>query len=665
FPTLAALAAAAALPAVAGGVPDAAERQAGTASTWSHELNQNELPAWRKGRKRPLVPPGRWFRTIDGILRTSGENGLWFSGVSALPFPPLPLPAVEPTGWRNRARLARQFRRTGLKWDVNVEVWAARNALDNETAIVNNPRTEAHTRRLSLLDPGYRREALKEIRRIVPRHRNLPYVNFYTGSDEPIVFLPSGKRAVRTAYARRLRRDVQQRYGQRPPAWNAKRTRSPHEQLRWVAYSRYVSDRFFSMKREQAALIRRLDPDAVVNPNDFAFITGFMPWDYTKLSGFADVVEADPYVSFPERDRRGRGRYNPGFGAKFLHDLTGKRVRIVVQAFPHSRYNPRPADLWNWTAQALGGGATDISFFASQNPRFTNRRLYDTMLDVAGAMRGATLPAHPRDPEHLVLYSTASEGQAQPHRNGGDRYRTSGDELYSTYALLGALNGGAFQFEADTRLQREPQRLSSARTMWLPKADVLDRPMAEGLLAWVRGGGTLVVTDPEAFTRTPSGDSLGDVRSALIGAPLGGRRLGTILEVEGDALGAGLPADLLSVPVETTPSRAFAAVPSDATVVARFIDGAPAALSRPVGSGRVLAFASDVMSPAALDDPQDLVRFVRAVHTWAGGSLDHPAYRYRLPGDPIPRRLPVEDAVRSEEVGGTVPPPVPAPAGAG
>ena len=199
------------------------------------------------------------------------------------------------------------------------------------------------------------------------------------------------------------------------------------------------------MKEEQARLIRRLDPAAVVSPNDYGFIDGFIPWDYTRLSRFADVVEADPYVSFPERDRAGRGRYNPGFGAKLLSDLTGKRTRIVIQAFDYSRYRPTPGDLWTWTAQALRAGATDISFFASDNPRFTNRRLYDAMLAIARTMRGARLPAPPSDPEQLVVYATASEGQAQPARLGGVRYRTSGRRALHHLRAAGGAGRGSLQ----------------------------------------------------------------------------------------------------------------------------------------------------------------------------------------------------------------------------
>ena len=321
------------------------------------------------------------------------------------------------------------------------------------------------------------------------------------------------------------------------------------------------------------------------------------------------------------------------------------RTRIVVQAFDYSRYRPTPGDLWTWSAQALRAGATDLSFFASDNPRFTNRRLYDAMLAIARAVRGTRLPAAPTDPEQLVLYATASEGQAQPNRTGGVRYRTSGDELYTTYALLGELAGGAFSFDADTRLVAQPARLAAARTIWMPRGDTLDRAFADRLLAWVQAGGTLIVTDPDAFTRTPAGAPLADVRDALVGAPLGPVRRGSVLEVPQGALDGTAPDDLLTVPLDAPRPRAFAAVPAGARVVARFVDGAPAALLRGVGRGRVLAWSADPMSPGALDAPLDLARLAGDLQRWAGGTTGNPAWGYRIPGDPDPARLPWEDAI--------------------
>ena len=355
------------------------------------------------------------------------------------------------------------------------------------TAAVADPTADptAYTRRLSLLDPGYRREALREIRRIVPR-----CATRHSSTTTPAATSRSPcSRAARRGAQRSgaaLARDFRRGHRLRParPRRPAP-ARAPREGLRWLAWSRFSGDRFFRMKEEQARLIRRLDPDAVVSPNDYGFIDGFIPWDYTRLAGFADVVEADPYVSYPERDRAGRGRYNPGFGAKLMSDLTGKRVRIVVQAFDYSRYQPTPGDLWTWTAQALRAGATDISFFASDNPRFTNRRLYDAMLAIArsGARHPAARAAD-RPPSSSCCTRRRARARRSPGRAGGVRYRTSGDALYTTYALLGELGGGAFSFDADTRLVAEPSRLAAARSSGC-RAATRSTPASPS--SWTRG----------------------------------------------------------------------------------------------------------------------------------------------------------------------------------
>ena len=344
-------------------------------------------------------------------------------------------------GWRTPSRFSAQFRRTGLRWDVAVEVWAARRALQRKTATVSDPTAEptAYTRRLSLLDPGYRREALREIRRIVPRLRNAPFVNLYTGSDEPIALLPRG-RARSSAFGRRLARDFRRATGFALPDPAARPSTSDRERLRWLAWSRFSGERFLAMKQEQARLIRRLDPDALVSPNDYGFIDGFMPWDYTRLGAFADVVEADPYVSYPERDRAGRGRYNPGFGAKLLSDLSGVRTRIIVQAFDYSRYQPVPGDLWTWSAQALRAGATDLSFFATRQPP-----LHEPPPLPGDARRRAQPSRHPAArrprPTRTSSSSTRPPARARPSPTAPETCATAptGTPLYTAYSLLGEL----------------------------------------------------------------------------------------------------------------------------------------------------------------------------------------------------------------------------------
>lgn len=641
-PPVALCALAAAVPAQGQVAPD---RPAGPAFAWGHALNQNELPSWDP-KRAPVIAPARWYRTVDRTLADAGRAGLWVTGASALPFR-VPLHPKEPTAWRTHRNFLDLHRRTGLAWDVNVEIWAARIALRRRGTVVVDPSAEptAYTRRLSLLDPRYRAAALAEIRRLVPAYADQPYVNAYTGSDEPIIVLPRGAAATRSAYARRMRAEVRRRYGWPAPAIKDRPSAGVAQGLRWLAYTRWSQDGFFAMKAAQARAIRRLDPAARVASNTFGFIDGFIPWDYSRVAAYADVVEGDPYISYDERDQPGRGRYNPGFAAKLLADLTDRDVRITIQAFPYSRYRPTPRDLGIWSAQALRAGASEISFFASDNPRVTARPRYAAMLDVAAKLRGTRLPPRPQDPTQLVVYATASEGQAQPFRNGNKRHRTKADGLYTTHALLGELGHGAYRFDSDARLAREPARLAAARTVWLPRGETLDRPFADALAGWVRAGGTLIVTDPDAFTRAPDGRSLADLRAELIGAELGAPRPGRDLTVPAGALAAGAPARALALPLAARTRRAFSGLPAGASVIARYGDDAPAAISRAVGAGRVIAFAVDPMQPGVLDAPGDWVRLVRDLHRIGGGRLDHPAWSYSIPGLPASAGLPWRTAV--------------------
>ena len=84
----------------------------GAVFSWGQELRQKNLPAWRPNHN-PFPPPA-WARRVTGILRTAGQNGLWFSGSTALPFD-LPINAAEPkTAWFNRANYMRLYNETGI-----------------------------------------------------------------------------------------------------------------------------------------------------------------------------------------------------------------------------------------------------------------------------------------------------------------------------------------------------------------------------------------------------------------------------------------------------------------------------------------------------------------------------------------------------------------------
>jgi hypothetical protein len=620
----------------------AADRPAGNTFSWGQELRQQKLPGWRPNRNP--VSPKRWTALTNANLLTAGQNGLWFSGSAALPFD-LPIRDTEPIAeWFTRANYRRLHRLTGIKFDVNWELRVAQLAKDRKLHRAWNIRNRIPARRYLMFGPGWQATAKREIRRIVPRHRNFAFANYYTGVDEPMAFPPTGP-AERSALGRRVLQDVQAQYGWPAPSGNLGPSTDPVEGLKWLAWNRYSGQRYFAARKELADLIHRLDPAGLVSPNSYAFIDGFIPWDYTQLAAFADVVELDPYVSYDEAKNPGRGRYNHGFGTKLMSDLTGKRVRTIVQAFPYQGYDPTAADVWTWSSQALRAGGTDLSLYGETNPRFTRPLVYRAMLDIANTMRTARLPAPPVDPATLVVYATASEAQGQPGIPFAERPRSRADALYTTYAALGELAGSAFTFDADTRLTSDRSRLAGARTVWLPRADTLDRPFADALVAWVRAGGTLIVTDPDAFTRAPDGSPLAEIRAALIGASLDPAQRSAPISVATNAFASTIPSRTLTVPTQVSSSRAFGPLPADATAVGTYPDGSVAILRRSVGAGQVVAFAGQVMFPATLDSPGGLVDLAGGLARWRGSSVGLPVWRYELPGHPEPGRLPWRTAI--------------------
>ncbi len=622
---------------------EAPDRPMGAVFGWGPELRQQNLPAWRPKKKNPFTP-AQWARQVNSIIRVAGQNGFWFSGSTALPFD-LPINKVEPkVGWFNAPNYLRHYNETGVKFDVNWELRVAKLAKVKKWHTSWNIKLRIAARRYNMIGPGWQRAALREIRRIVPRYRFAPYRSYYTGVDEPMIFPPFGP-AAKTTAGKRFVAEIKQRYGQPTPLADAKPTDDPAEGLKWLAFNRYTGEKYLAYRAEQARLIRQLDPNGLVSPNSYAWIDGFIPWDYTVLADFADVVELDPYTSYDEVQTPGRGRYNHGFGTKLMADLTGKRIRTIIQAFPYRGYDPLPEDVWTWSTQALRAGATDLTLYAENNPRSRRPKVFAGMLAIAKALRGTRLPAPPVDPAHVIVYATASEGQGQPLKTFGERPRTVADQLYTTYSALGELAHSAFVFDSDTRLVRDPARLARATTMWLPRGETLDRPFVDATIAWVRNGGTLIVTDSDAFTRAPDGSSLADLRDVLIGAdiaPAGG----VAMTVPAGAIAPSQPPRALTVPVVGGIAGAFTRVPSGAQVVATNADGTPAAIRRQVGSGQVLAFAADVMFPGTLNAPGELVALVTAIQTWRGAALGVPSWRYESPGNRARGRLPWRTAVR-------------------
>jgi hypothetical protein len=386
-----------------------------------------------------------------------------------------------------------------------------------------------------------------------------------------------------------------------------------------------MADRYAEAAQQKFELARRLDRDWRYIPCDFWLMSGLVAFDYSRMAKYADLMQGDPYASSAERTR-GRGMYNHGFGAKLLADLghgskgsDPKPVEVIVQAFDYAGYEVTPEDLLEWCSQALRCGATSLSFYASDNPRFTDDARWQMMLHIARTVSGMDALNRPAATRTAILYCNTAHAAEGPS--------ASGDEVYATYALLGEKLGCWFDLVDELQLQRGLRTLNDYRIIYLPLATYAEPALPEALTEWVRAGGTLVCGDPTAFSRAPDGSDLSPLREALVGA-----RLGAQVEEHALAIGAH---KIRLYPRRTAANPTFTAhtteLGAETEVLGQYPGGDPAVVRHKLGEGSVIYFAANPFTPASVCGEAPLAAVLKDWQEEAGELLGQSIWQFRLP----------------------------------
>ena len=233
----------------------------------------------------------------------------------------------------------------------------------------------------------------------------------------------------------------------------------PNKPLRWIAYNRWMNDKFVASRCRLSQALHEADPGARYSPANYWFMSGFQPYDFSRLAACSDLMECDPYASSAESNR-GRGVFNHGFGAKFMSDLTGKPVRVVAQAFNYAGYDMNPEDLREWFSQSLRCGASAIDYYEMDSPRWTDPARWKMMLHLSSVITRMNRIALPQTADTAVLYTLYTHMSQGPS--------TSGDQVYAAHALLGELAGSWFKFVSDAQLERGERSLAATGCLSAP-----------------------------------------------------------------------------------------------------------------------------------------------------------------------------------------------------
>ncbi len=615
-----------------------------TVNSWAHDLN----PKDKKGFKSPeLEDDATWQKTALAIFKESGEAGMGYMDL------PGRLNAKE--SWRTAEFHREQFRKYGVRYDVFSEGSGSTAAALKKGAELLNAAGKDLGRKpsVSLVDPAYVEAQCTILRKLGAQLRGEPFVGYFYGRDEPSIHIPDGTPDHWDAYGRAMAKEVLEQYGfdrfAAPLPKEKSLLEDPNKPLRWIAYNRWMNDKFIAARTRLSQALHEADPGARYSPANYWFMSGFHPYDHSRLAACSDLMECDPYASSAERER-GRGVFNHGFGAKFMSDLTGKPVRVVAQAFHYAGYDMTPDDLREWLSQALRCGASAITYYEMDSPRWTDPARWKMMLHLSGVITRMNRIALPPTADTAVLYTLYT------HMSQGAS--TSGDQVYAAHALLGELAGSCFKFVSDAQLERGERSLSSYKAVYLPLAKYMTPEASKLIEDYVRAGGVLVCGDAEAFGFDLAGKDTSATRERILGIrTLGPKPTGVnhkdkqaqsssevpdriILKSAQWGLAAGTSLRLFNLKLRDeaplSSAHEIALADPKADVLGTYPDGSPAIVSHQLGKGRVITFAANPFAPQVTVDATPWPAAFKGLQQALGCKVDQSIWHFTLPAPGSP-----------------------------
>lgn len=585
---------------------------------WAHNLNSKNLPA---NRVKDFPDTASWDKQVERTYIESAANGMGYMD--------MPGSLKGEFGPKAEAFHEELYRKYGVRYDIWTEGSPQTAAALKLGAELLNPNRPAGAKpSVSVVDPHYVEAQEKSLTAVGTLMRDKPSAGVYYGKDEPSVRIPDGSPDKWGAYGKQMAREVLKEFGYgkfaAPVPKDPSFENDPNRPLRWIAYNRWASDRWFMTRTRLYNALHAVDPKAVYSPADYWFMSGFAPFDYPRLASCTDLFEIDPYASSAER-RRGRGVYNHGFGPKFISDLTGKPVRVIAQAFDYAGYKMNPRDLREWLSQSMRCGASAISYYQMDNPQYTAPERWKMMLHLSNVISKMNRVALPTDPDTAVLYAWYT------HLSSG--LSTGADQIYSAHALIGELAGSWYKFVADSQLERGERSLKGYKVVYLPLGKYMTPEATAKIEAYVRGGGILVCGDAEAFASDLRGNDTTKTRERILGIRvLGAKRADRIRLAKGSSV-TQLPLFEFDLWGEKSLGRArdIRVIDKTAKVLGTYPDGKPAIVSRKLGKGTVITFAANPFAPEVTVEQTAWPAVFKSLQKSFGCKVDRPIWRFELP----------------------------------
>ncbi|WGP08702.1 beta-galactosidase [Streptomyces sp. SH5] len=279
------------------------------------------------------------------------------------------------------------------------------------------------------------------------------------------------------------------------PPRKAQYTRNPAQEL---DFKRFTSDALMECYTAERDIVARHTPHIPVTTNFMPLWSGQDAWAWAEQE---DIVSVDIY---PDPTDPRAGQYNA-----MLADMTRSQARgpwmVMEQAAGSVNWRgvnrPKPAGLNRlWSLQSVARGADALCYFQWRQSRQGAEKFHSGMLSHAGES-GRTFGEVKRIGAELALIGAEVTGTEVPAEvavlHDWDAWWSSTQEgrpsrLVSYPELLRAWHRGLWDSGVGTEFARPEADLSAYRLVLVPQLHLLGDAAIDNLVAYVRGGGTLV-----------------------------------------------------------------------------------------------------------------------------------------------------------------------------
>jgi len=391
--------------------------------------------------------------------------------------------------------------------------------------------------------------------------------------------------------------------------------------FRRIAYRRWVNAKLAETYKSTFEAVKKINPQLkMLGPDQSGAVP---PIDYDAITPYFDFIinqswyGAKPFVR----------QLANGADAKATADLS----RCPVWQLPQHTFATDLETVREQYSQVYRNGGQGLAILGvewydreMEHPEYTNPKKWKALLEINDTVTHMNKVKLPQ-PDTAILYcSDTLLSYPNPKMAAPDHY-----QMYSAYAALGPEIGSWFSFVSDRQIERGTRKLSDYKVLYIPLAQYSRSSVLDKIKDYVKNGGTVVCTDPTAFTWNINGEVLSPQWEELSGVHKSTLRANTpetTIQIKPAALLKQTPA--LSVKYEVT-GWSINSTDNAVTTLATFSDGSPAITSHNYGKGRVITFAIDAFASPYLNSAN--IEFFKNLQTAVGAKENLPIWRFKLP----------------------------------